>query len=495
MGYNSKYTGAQVESLLDAIPNKADKSTTLSGYGIADGVNAVLSSGSGNVLTALSINGHTLTYTKGITALTSHQTIYGLTIKGNGTALATYTPNSAALSIDITPSNIGAAAASHTHSQYLTAHQSVVLASGTNNGTLKLTTAAGTTDNIAVKGLGSAAFTAASAYAAASHTHSYLPLSGGTVTGPIEIKSSVNNNYNEGLRITRAGNSWAGITFGSTGISGAPSNGWFAATNPNNQFIITPDDSSSTTGLTLNKSGDALWCNNTILHSSNYNSYAPTLSGTGASGTWGISVTGSSASCTGNAATASKLATARTITLTGSVTGSVSFDGSGNVSLATSTNHTHSQYLTAHQSIYALSIIAGTTTVSTYTPNSAANSITFAAGSNISLSADATNKKITIANTYSYSHPTGGANTTISAANGKVLSAITVNSLGHVTSVSSKTLAVADIPSLDWSKIKSGKPTTLAGYGISDAYTKAQVDAAIQSAISTYITNALNTSV
>jgi len=42
-----------------------------------------------------------------------------------------------------------------------------------------------------------------------------------------------------------------------------------------------------------------------LLHSNNYNSYAPTLTGTGASGTWSINVTGSSASCTGNAATAS----------------------------------------------------------------------------------------------------------------------------------------------------------------------------------------------
>ena len=39
------------------------------------------------------------------------------------------------------------------------------------------------------------------------------------------------------------------------------------------------------------------------LTSQNYNSYAPTLTGTGASGSWGISVTGSSASCTGNSAT------------------------------------------------------------------------------------------------------------------------------------------------------------------------------------------------
>ena len=41
----------------------------------------------------------------------------------------------------------------------------------------------------------------------------------------------------------------------------------------------------------------------TVLHDGNYNSYTPTLTGTGASGSWGISVTGSSASCTGNSAT------------------------------------------------------------------------------------------------------------------------------------------------------------------------------------------------
>jgi uncharacterized protein (UPF0333 family) len=45
-----------------------------------------------------------------------------------------------------------------------------------------------------------------------------------------------------------------------------------------------------------------------------------------------------------NAATATKLATARTIALTGSVTGSGTFDGSGNLSITTTTNHTHSQY-------------------------------------------------------------------------------------------------------------------------------------------------------
>ena len=94
-------------------------------------------------------------------------------------------------------------------------------------------------------------------------------------------------------------------------------------------------------------------------------------------------------------------------------------------------------------SLYTLSVYGGTTKVLDFKPNANA-SLYIKAGGDISLTNDTTNKYITL----SYSHPTGGANTTISAANGKVLSAITVNSLGHVTSVSSKTLAAADIPDL-----------------------------------------------
>lgn len=48
-------------------------------------------------------------------------------------------------------------------------------------------------------------------------------------------------------------------------------------------------------------------------------------------------------SITGNASTSSTWKTSRTITLTGSVTGSVSIDGSANVSLVTTTNHTHTK--------------------------------------------------------------------------------------------------------------------------------------------------------
>jgi len=45
-----------------------------------------------------------------------------------------------------------------------------------------------------------------------------------------------------------------------------------------------------------------------ILDSTNYTDYTVTKTGSGASGSWGISITGSSASCTGNAATATKFA-------------------------------------------------------------------------------------------------------------------------------------------------------------------------------------------
>ena len=63
---------------------------------------------------------------------------------------------------------------------------------------------------------------------------------------------------------------------------------------------------------------------------------APSKTGTGASGSWGISVTG-------NAATATKLATARTLSLAGDVTGSATFDGSANAAItATVTNDSHS---------------------------------------------------------------------------------------------------------------------------------------------------------
>ena len=54
----------------------------------------------------------------------------------------------------------------------------------------------------------------------------------------------------------------------------------------------------------------------TLLHSGNYTSYAPSLTGSGASGTWGINITGQSTSCSGNSATATSANTAVNLSTT-----------------------------------------------------------------------------------------------------------------------------------------------------------------------------------
>lgn len=85
-----------------------------------------------------------------------------------------------------------------------------------------------------------------------------------------------------------------------------------------------------------NRNGDSNTWNawKTILDSSNYTSYTVTKTGSGASGSWGINITGSSASCTGNAASATKLATSRNIALSGDFTGSASFNGTANATIS-----------------------------------------------------------------------------------------------------------------------------------------------------------------
>lgn len=104
---------------------------------------------------------------------------------------------------------------------------------------------------------------------------------------------------------------------------------WFSPRGTSSDFRV---DSSGNVGIstTLSVTGAITQGGNQVLHAGNYNSYAPTLTGTGASGNWGINVTGSSGSTTGNAATATTLQTARTIN-------GVSFNGSANITVEDST--------------------------------------------------------------------------------------------------------------------------------------------------------------
>lgn len=85
----------------------------------AGGATSVVTTGTGNVITAISKSGNVITATKGITALTSHQNIYALTLQGNGSTIGTFNPKTGNSTINITAANIGAAASSHTHNNYL----------------------------------------------------------------------------------------------------------------------------------------------------------------------------------------------------------------------------------------------------------------------------------------------------------------------------------------------------------------------------------------
>ena len=99
----------------------------------------------------------------------------------------------------------------------------------------------------------------------------YLKLTGGTMTGNIATKSFKSGTDSLGLYIEAKSNVGARIQY-----------------------------NKSTTGtdydILLLKNGDISWNNNPVLHSGNYNSYAPKLDGTGASGTWGINISGNAGS-------------------------------------------------------------------------------------------------------------------------------------------------------------------------------------------------------
>ena len=272
------------------------------------------------------------------TVAAANKVTNALTLQLNGSTSVTYN-GSAAGTFNVTPSGIGAAAASHTHS-YAGSSSAGGAANSVAN---SLTVQFNGTEN--AKYNGSAAKTvnitpAAIGAAASSHSHNYAGSSsaGGAANSSNVLNSNARMDYG-----------WNGINYFNADLAAgckaktndAPTKAWwhimrFNHANTAGYYtdLAIPFNSDSLYWKTVRGGSlpHASWVQ--VLDAINYTSYAPTKTGGGASGTWGISVTG-------NAATASKLATARTITLAGSVTGSVSFDGSGNVTANTTTNHTH----------------------------------------------------------------------------------------------------------------------------------------------------------
>jgi len=105
-----------------------------------------------------------------------------------------------------------------------------------------------------------------------------------------------------------------------------------------NSITFNNSGSGSASGLVFDGSSAATVSYNTV--------GAPSTTGTDASGTWNISITGNAsyASTAGTANNANKLSSAKTITLGGDLSGSASFDGSSNIIISTSVlnnSHTH----------------------------------------------------------------------------------------------------------------------------------------------------------
>ena len=159
-----------------------------------------------------------------------------------------------------------------------------------------------------------------SGYITSSSLSSYLPLSGGTLSGV--LTSSIggygrvngNDQYHAiVLRGTVSGTTSQTVTAGDymefIEYGGVWNFRQINATGTNSVWA------------TINTSG-ITWNGNQVLHAGNYTSYSPSLTGSGASGTWGINVTGTAGSISGynNPATG---ATANTI---------VYRDGSGHIS-------------------------------------------------------------------------------------------------------------------------------------------------------------------
>lgn len=171
-----------------------------------------------------------------------------------------------------------------------------------------------------------------------------LPIAGGTMTGRL-VQSSTGflGNYKDSIKTRVDSGFWQ------TGHS-IIENGWPVGTigNPGSWYHLltsTHTNDSNYHSMQLaadfftqnlyyrSTNNDGLTAWNKILHSTNYNDYAPKKDGTGATGTWSINISGNAAtssSTSGNAATATKLATARKIN-------GVSFDGSADITVADDT--------------------------------------------------------------------------------------------------------------------------------------------------------------
>ena len=248
--------------------------------------------GSFNLLTAnaLTVNGATVVSTSsGNGNLTISTGAINLTSMGPGAA----TTGSATAIPVITTDAYGRISAITTASPSLTVNLSGTSGTGTvaaNGGTLTFAGSNGVTAS--ASGSTITLNTPQNLQTTAAPTFANLTVSGSALINSFDIRQERAQN----LKITGAGAGAQGITAYDSGavwkyqIYGDGSNYGFLDSNWGNWDI----NKTINGNMSLRVSGS----NYTVLHAGNYSSYSPTLSGTGATGTWGISISGSAASAT-----------------------------------------------------------------------------------------------------------------------------------------------------------------------------------------------------
>lgn len=143
-----------------------------------------------------------------------------ITIKQGGTSKGTFTVNqSGNTTIELTDSNTTYGANNGVGLSGTTFYNSGVrsISTGTSNGTISVNTN-GTAANVAVKGLGSAAYTASTAYAAASHNHSnHLSMAAYNFSSGCLVKTDIPTASNTMITFRIEGNSYGSKTILTTG--------------------------------------------------------------------------------------------------------------------------------------------------------------------------------------------------------------------------------------------------------------------------------------
>lgn len=208
---------------------------------------SISNSGSGNAVTSITASGHTLTVTKGATYLTSHQTIYDLTFQAGTFSAKTFDPNGAAATVNIP-----------TNTSHLTNDSGFITSSALNR------------------------------YATQSWANGqFAPLKNYFVTGSCASIATTGNEMCIGS--LTSGNSIINVNYRNGTGTTSPST-WYWRAGSSSSWA--------------NAYWGNLYMNDTLVATQSWsNSQYPLKTGTGASGTWGISISGNATTAT----TASKL--------------------------------------------------------------------------------------------------------------------------------------------------------------------------------------------